>query len=52
MSALRNRMLELDLIEPLDIASFTLTLTSLCHSSALRARTKLSDRLGCMAQER
>lgn len=40
MSALLNRMLELELIEPLDIESFILTLTSLCHSSALRMRTK------------
>lgn len=40
MTRIFNRMLELELIEPLDVNSFILTLTSLCHSAALRMQTR------------
>lgn len=40
ISAILNRMIEIKLIKPLDINSFILTLTSLCHSAAIRTRTK------------
>lgn len=40
ISLIFDRMLALDLIEPLDTNSFILTLTSLCHSSALRMQTR------------
>lgn len=39
ISAILRRMIDMNLIEPLDIDAFILTLSSLCHSSALRMYT-------------